>query len=188
MQKRGARGCRSQPISRGRVRSISRMAGATGGLWPFSCHGDARWRDRGSQATWRWTGCLSPWHESPTESDTAVTQPLGSSPRTDRLTNNVSTTVLKAGPLRHVPPLCLEALGPSRAEVPQKVEKGLLCCVVTVMGTRPQGHGLQSSEAPVPPPPTGLAGAGRQKASAGFLSSSSSPSSSSSVLFTSSPE
>lgn len=88
-------------------------------------------------------------------------QPLGSLLRTDRLISNVTATVLKAGPPRHVPLICLEALGPSRAEVSQKVEKVRLGRVVTVAGGRPQDHSLQSGDASVPPPPTGLAGAGR---------------------------
>lgn len=90
-----------------------------------------------------------------------ATRPLGSLLRTDRLTSNVTATVLKAGPPRHVPLICLEALGPSRAEVSQKVEKVRLGRVVTAAGGRPQDHSLQSSDASVPPPPTGLAGAGR---------------------------
>ena len=95
------------------------------------------------------------------EGETIAAQPLGSLLRTDRLTSNVTTTVLKAGPPRHVPLICLEALGPSRAEVSQKVEKVCLGHVVTVAGGRPQDPSLQSSDASMPPPPTGLGRAGR---------------------------
>lgn len=93
------------------------------------------------------------------EAEIIAAQPLGSLPRTDRLTSNVTTTVLKVGPLRHVSLICLEAVGPSRAEVSQKVEKVRLGRVVVVAGGRPQDHSLQSSDASMPP--TGLAGAGR---------------------------
>lgn len=95
------------------------------------------------------------------EGETVAAQPLGSLPRTDRLTSNVTTTVLKAGLPRHVPLICLEALGPSRAEVSQKVEKVCLGRVVSVAGGRPQDPSLQSSDASMPPTPTRLAGAGR---------------------------
>ena len=95
------------------------------------------------------------------KAEVIAAQSLGSLPRTDRLTSNVTTTVLKAGPLRHVPLICLEAVGPSRAEVSQRVEKVRLGRVVVVAGGRPQDHSLQSSDASMPLPPTGLAGAGR---------------------------
>lgn len=109
-------------------------------------------------------------------------------PRMDRLASDVTPppNVLKAEPPRHVLPAGQEALGPAGAEVPQKVEKGLPCCVVAGTGARPWGHGLQSSEVPTPLSPAGPAEAGLWKASADFLPSSSS--SSSSVLLTSSPK
>lgn len=58
-------------------------------------------------------------------------------PRMDRLTSSAITTIP-----RHVSPTCMGALGPARAEVPQKVENGLLSCVVTVVDARPLGPGL----------------------------------------------
>lgn len=156
MPKGYTQGYRNQPISLGRVGSIRKMAGATSGLWPLSCHHDVCWRYEGSQVTWRQVGVYL--HG---EGEIIATQPLGSLQRTDRLTSNVTTTVLKAGPLRHVPLICLEAVGPSRAEVSQKVEKVHLGRVVIAAGGRPQDHSLQSSDASMPLPPTGLAGAGR---------------------------
>lgn len=95
------------------------------------------WGCGGSQVTWRQTRCQLPWNESPSESRSLS--------RMDRLTSNVTTTVP-----RLVSPTCLEVLGPARAEAPQKVEKVLLSRVVTVVGARPRGHGLQSCKVPRP--------------------------------------
>lgn len=95
------------------------------------------WGCGGSQATWRQTGCQLPRNESPSESRSLS--------RMDRLTSNVTATVP-----RLVSPTCLEVLGPARAEAPQKAEEVLQSRVVTVVGTRPRGHGLQSSKVPRP--------------------------------------
>lgn len=123
---------------------------------PLSQHPNACWRGEGSQAPGgRPASASTP--ESPGES--------GSSWRMDRLPTNAATMVLKAGPPRHVLPMSLEVPGPARVGVPPKGDKSLLSHVVSVAGTRPRGHRVQSSEAPRSPLTSGPAESRLQRAS-----------------------
>ena len=185
IQKGSELGCRNQPIlgpgEGDRVGSISRMAGASGVVPAGDVEAPRPPGDR--------LGVSPCGTHHPMRATLQSPGPLGVVPCPCRGHSNVTPTILKAGPLRHVPPTCQEAPGPAGAEVPQKVEEGLLCRVVAGAGARPWGHGLQSREAPTPPLSAGPAEAGLRKASADFLPSSSSTSSSScSALLTSSPK